>query len=87
MRHHISGIHYGGRHSRASDLPARIFPLGPQLVRASLSTNFTGALICDGFGMHETLEVLEFCFENTSGTILGPMQVRGGFKTLPIQLM
>lgn len=21
-------------------------------------------LICDGFGMHETLEVQEFCFEN-----------------------
>lgn len=21
-------------------------------------------LICDGFGMHETLEVLKFCFEN-----------------------
>ncbi|KAF2734578.1 hypothetical protein EJ04DRAFT_512420, partial [Polyplosphaeria fusca] len=21
-------------------------------------------LICDGFGTHETLEILEFCFEN-----------------------
>jgi len=21
-------------------------------------------LICDGFGMYETLEILEFCFEN-----------------------
>jgi hypothetical protein len=21
-------------------------------------------LVCDGFGTHETLEILEFCFEN-----------------------
>ncbi|KAF4943763.1 hypothetical protein FGADI_13185 [Fusarium gaditjirri] len=64
--HHTSGWHYVCSESGYTDLKIslewlkRVFDLQTK----ERVNGKPRVLVCDGFGTHETLEILEFCFEN-----------------------
>ncbi|KAK2668016.1 DDE superfamily endonuclease domain [Fusarium oxysporum f. sp. vasinfectum] len=64
--HHTPGWHYACSESGYTDLKIslewlkRVFDLQTK----ERANGKPRVLVCDGFGTHETLEILEFCFEN-----------------------